>query len=130
MRDKIETIAAVLNGRHENLGVTVEFTEDIGNSFRQTVVVKVEGSLDTDNSQTFYCFACDVVRASTFFSEIKLDLAGLEYVSTTGVGSLVSVFSFARQEDVELSIVNLNGKIRSLIDALGLTPFIKVMGAA
>ncbi len=130
MKEKIGTIVAAFNDRHDNLGVKVEFSDEIGNAFRQTIVVKVEGSLDTDNSQAFYCFACDVVEASAFFSEIKFDLAGLEYVSTTGIGSLVSVFSFARQEDVEISIVNMNGKIRSLIDALGLTPFIKVMGAA
>jgi len=130
MIEKIETIAAVFNDRHENLRTRVEFPDDFGNTFRQTIVVKVEGSLDTENSQDFYCFACDVVEASTFFSEIRLDLAGLEYVSTTGIGALVSIFSFSRQEDVELTIVNMNGKIRSLIDALGLTPFIKVMGAA
>jgi anti-sigma B factor antagonist len=47
--------------------------------------------------------------------DIVLDLTGLDYVDSSGIGSLVSSFTFARNSGGRLVLVGLNKKVKDLL---------------
>ena len=47
--------------------------------------------------------------------KIVLNLAGINYIDSTGLGELVSGYRLAKSEDAELKLLNLNKKVSDLL---------------
>jgi len=59
----------------------------------------------------------DLVREklSTGHRKILLNLAGIVYIDSTGLGELVSAYRFLKSEGGELKLLNVNKKVTDLL---------------
>jgi anti-sigma B factor antagonist len=47
--------------------------------------------------------------------KIVMNLAGIDYMDSTGLGELVSAYRLVKQQDGELKLMNLNKKVSDLL---------------
>jgi anti-anti-sigma factor len=89
--------------------VTVERT-----LVRDKLVLRVAGRLDAENTPVFeeQCEAC----IAEGFTSLVLDLGGLTYVSSMGLGAIVRVAKQLRDGGGEVRICCLNGLVRQLFE--------------
>src|SRR5258708_5434628 len=59
----------------------------------------------------------DLIREtlSSGHKKIVMNLAGIDYMDSTGLGELVSAYSLVKQQDGELKLMNLNKKVSDLL---------------
>ena len=59
----------------------------------------------------------DLVRQNleSGHKKIVLNLAGINYIDSTGLGELVSAYRLVKSEDGELKLMNLNKKVSDLL---------------
>lgn len=114
-----------LNDADEGVKLDADFHE--GNN--DIIVVKIEGYIDTKNSQQFMNSLLSVVSANTGASKLVLDLNAVTYISSTGVGSLTNVLVQSKKVNMELYLSNVNEKINNVIKMLGFSSFFKFINS-
>ena len=87
------------------------------------LAVCISGDLDTDSSYDFQAFMLEILREIKPASCLILDLSGLTYISSTGVGSLTTILSETRKHKIKLHICGVPKHIWNIIDLLGFTAF-------
>ena len=87
-------------------------------------VIRVTGSLDAYSFPEFE----DKIRGILDKDGINLlfDFTSLEYISSAGLGAMMGFAKIAREKKGDLVIFNPTPKIKSIIDILGLSKFIKI----
>ena len=86
----------------------------------QTRLVRLTGVVDAHTYQEVEelfegCFGDGVFR-------LIVDLAGVRYISSAGIGVFIGALARARQQDGDLLLVNISGTVEAALDVLGLRP--------
>ncbi len=91
----------------------------------KAVVAHVSGSLDGENSALFLDAARELVDygAEREAVELIIDMEGLTYASSAGIGILMSVLTVARAAGLVVRLVNIGPKVESVIKLLGFESF-------
>ena len=82
-----------------------------------TVIVAAAGEIDLSNvgelrdAVTTACEDCD---------RLRLDLSGIEFIDSTGLGGLLELRSTLRAKNVTLEIVAGDGPVRQAVEITGL----------
>ena len=82
-----------------------------------TVIVAAAGEIDLSNvgdlrdAVTSACENCD---------RLRLDLSGIEFIDSTGLGGLLELRSTLRSRNVTLEIVAGDGPVRQAVEITGL----------
>ncbi|MFH2115189.1 MAG: STAS domain-containing protein [Spirochaetota bacterium] len=87
------------------------------------------GDLDTNSSGEFQSFVLESLSEMKPPSTLILDLSGLTYISSTGVGSLTAILGEAKRRHIALSICGIPKHIWNIIDLLGFTAFFSFIDA-
>jgi anti-sigma B factor antagonist len=83
----------------------------------RTVIVTADGEIDLSNvgdlraAATEACEDCD---------RLRLDLSGIEFIDSTGLGGLLELRSMLRARNVTLEIVAGDGPVRQAVEITGL----------
>jgi anti-anti-sigma factor len=80
----------------------------------KTARVKVEGEVDLHRSTQLQKELMDLMDKGP--QKVVLDLGGVPYMDSSGVASLVKLLSRAKKHNVELELVNLQPKVRSIFE--------------
>ncbi|WP_281884682.1 STAS domain-containing protein [Paenibacillus sp. YYML68] len=82
---------------------------------------KLSGELDLASAPMFRSIA---VPAAANAAEMRLNLKGLTYIDSTGIGIIVSVLKERQAVGRSLLVEDIPPKIRRLFDMTGLTQFL------
>jgi len=74
-------------------------------------IVRGTGRITSDTSAKLENTLRDLIRES---KRIVLDLTGVEYIDSSGLGTLVSIYMHARRANCDLEIANPKQRIRDL----------------
>ena len=86
------------------------------------LVCQVSGQLETDNSPGFL----NEVKSNLGLPGINtlvMDLTGLTYVSSTGIGSFTTLLIECKNREISLVLKHMNEKVKSVFDLLGFSSF-------
>jgi len=93
------------------------------------LVLRVDGVLDSENSQDFFKTASLVLADSRAFGGLILDLPSLTYLSSTGIGSMASLLLASREQETPLYLRGMRPQVKALFDALGFDAFFSFLEA-
>jgi anti-sigma B factor antagonist len=89
----------------------------------RALVLTFEGSLDGSNSQAFHDLLLTLFPDAKGKGGLIIDLAGLDYISSTGVGALTTILAEAQGHRLALMLCGLPEHAKSIFDLLGFTLF-------
>jgi anti-sigma B factor antagonist len=78
----------------------------------EEIVVRCAGALVTENTERVKSTVKPLLDKT---KRVLLDLAGVGYVDSAGLGTLVSLYTTARAVHCEFKLVNFNEQIRDLL---------------
>jgi anti-sigma B factor antagonist len=110
-----------INDMPNDLTIEGEFVDEEFKIF----LVRLSGSLDTYNSEPFSKAVNAEVENMEALKTIVLDIEGINYISSTGIGSIVDINSRAKNKNIELYIYKASIKIREVFSLLGFSGFLK-----
>ncbi len=87
------------------------------------IVVFLQGRIDTDNSQSTIDHLTELLRVNDTMNRLILDLSGVVYASSTGIGVLTTMLTRSREANTQFKLANVGGHIKSVLDLLGFSPF-------
>lgn len=93
------------------------------------IIVSLSGSLDLERSQLLQSFLVDLVQNVGKPYVVEIDFANVTYISSTGVGAMVSVLVTAKRQELELKIYGFQPKILEVFKLLGLLAFFEESGS-
>ena len=79
-----------------------------------SAVVDVVGDIDLACSTQFQQAVLDVVSQKP--AKLVINLAGVSYVDSSGVASLVKILSRARKMGMPFKLAHMNGRVRSVFE--------------
>lgn len=93
-----------------------------------SILVILSGALDGENSAAFLASMKQLLdlAAGQGFGTLVLDLQGLSYASSAGMGILMSILTVAKMEGVQLILQNLSDKVLGVIRLLGFESFFTI----
>ncbi len=87
------------------------------------IVLGLSGALDMRISHDVDGLLSAVIDLAEVGHPFWVDLAGVDYISSTGVGSLVMALTRARKQNIPLHLRDMTDKVRSVFDLLGFLQF-------
>jgi anti-sigma B factor antagonist len=91
----------------------------------QDAVLKMSGRLDMNTSPDLRKTALKLYTKGEC-RNLTIDFANVSYIDTSGLATLLEILVAARERCAQLTLSNLNEKVRYLIDVNGLTGFFRV----
>jgi anti-anti-sigma factor len=82
-----------------------------------TVIVAVAGEIDLSNAGDLRAAVTDAAEGC---DKLRLDLTGVEFIDSTGLGGLLELRSTLRSRAVTLEIVAGEGPVRQAVEITGL----------
>ena len=59
---------------------------------------------------------------------VQADMSGVDYVDSAGLGSLLGTFISAKRDGCHLELINVNRRVRDLLDLTKLAPILEDKG--
>ncbi|MFZ4618348.1 MAG: STAS domain-containing protein [Rectinemataceae bacterium] len=87
------------------------------------IVLGLSGALDMKISHDVDSLLSEVIDLAEVGQLFTVDLAKVDYISSTGVGSLVMALTRARKRNITLKLRDITDKVRSVFDLLGFLQF-------
>jgi anti-sigma B factor antagonist len=115
-----------------------KFNDDSGLRLKSSIIngdsssllVTLEGYLDTNNSIQFTDAFIKSIDKYEKAKTVVVDMEKVTYVSSTGIGSFVAILSHFKKKNYTLYILKINEKVRSVFDLLGFTSYFDFIGDA
>ena len=85
-----------------------------------TFRIMLDGPMDTLTHETFDHYMERILITST--KEIILDMSGVNYISSMGVGSLFKVRKFSKENQVKFSLAGLQPQVKMVLDTIQAMP--------
>ena len=82
-----------------------------------TAIVTADGEIDLSNVGELRSAVTDAVEDC---DRLRLDLSGIEFIDSTGLGGLLELRSMLRARNVTLEIVAGDGPVRQAVEITGL----------
>ena len=95
--------------------------------FDRVVVVDVVGKLTTSDGRTQLRDLIHVL-SGTGHNRFLLNLAGVDYVDSDGMGELVRCFTTVRQRGGEMKLVQVNKRVADLLQITRLNTLFEIYG--
>lgn len=102
----------------------VRIDEILYDESRAVLRLSVTGSLNTENSTEFRRRLIAVSASKPRLERVLMNLDGLSYASSMGIGSMVEFMTELRGKKAALDFVNVPPQVRSVMDLLGFSPFL------
>jgi len=93
----------------------------------ELLVIAFQGSLNTDNSIQLSESLFKILNIELQFKKIVFDLKELDYVSSAGIGTLVTFLQKTKSAKIDLILCNVNSKVLSVIETLGFASFFNII---
>ncbi|MBI9101077.1 MAG: STAS domain-containing protein [Spirochaetales bacterium] len=87
------------------------------------VKLSLTGKLETQNSNSFLRFLGETIEGMPSGGELDLNLEKLLYASSTGIGSFASALVQCQKKSISLTIWDMQGQIKDVMDLLGFSSF-------
>ncbi|MEI6389151.1 MAG: STAS domain-containing protein [Spirochaetota bacterium] len=87
------------------------------------IALGLSGALEMRISHDIDGLLSAVIDLAEVGQPLVVDLGRVDYISSTGVGSLVMALTRARKRNITLSLRDLTDKVRSVFDLLGFLQF-------
>ena len=94
-----------------NFGATVRQSHSI-------ILIDVEGRLTLSEGSALRQMLCDLVKKG--HKKIVLNLQGVHYLDSSGIGHLVNSYNFIKKQGGELKTICLAPKVKEVIKATNL----------
>lgn len=85
-----------------------------------TVILAVTGEVDVSNASELRAQA-DAVLADGFTGELVVDLSGVPYIDSTGIGVLVGAAHRAQEAGASLAVANPQKNVERVLGLLGVS---------
>lgn len=103
-----------------------EITLSIEDRSNGIYIIHAKGIIDTYNSTE----VGKNIEKALELEDIKhlvIDFSGISYMSSTGIGLFTSLLKTCKNKDVHLSLLNIQPKIKEVIDLLGFSVFFNII---
>jgi anti-anti-sigma factor len=88
-----------------------------------SLVIHVAGVLDTNNSPGFLGMVLGCLDEARAHGGLIIDLEGLSYASSTGVGALTSILIEAQRNRLAFRLCHIPHNVGAVLDVLGFSTF-------
>jgi anti-sigma B factor antagonist len=106
-----------------NTGLRIE--SSVMDNDPSRLLVTLAGYLDTNNSIFFTDAFTNSIDEYGKARIIVLDIGDLSYVSSTGIGSFVTILAHFKKKNYSMFILHMSDKVRAVFDLLGFTSFFR-----
>jgi anti-anti-sigma factor len=94
---------------------------------RHLLVVKISGSLEHGNSESFLRDALAILSEYQNSLElVELDVGGVTYIDSSGIGAFVELYKYLSAHDIEMHMENVRPGVKKVMGLLGLERFLQV----
>lgn len=114
----LELRLSEFNARHPSTKLTLSYSSE-----PPALVVSVGGDLDTQCSGDFQDTLTEVLEVARPRGGLILDLAGLQYISSTGVGALTALLIASQRTRTLFQLCRVSEQARSILEVLGFSSF-------
>ena len=83
-------------------------------------LVRLNGRIDVDSSPDLRDHLLAILSEEPLPRTITLDLAGVSYIETSGIGTLVEALKIARHREMTFCLQGLSGSVLRLFEVTGL----------
>ena len=90
------------------------------------LALMVSGDLESSNSADFLALAMETLPSAALAGGLSVELSHLGYISSTGVGALVTILTAAERYNLPFSLCAVPARTKSVFMALGLWSFFSV----
>jgi anti-sigma B factor antagonist len=90
---------------------------------RGRIILSLSGSFDIKLAAEVEILLADVIDGAEIVHPLVLDLAAVNYISSSGVGALANALARARKRNLPFFVRNMTAKVRMVFDILGLLEF-------
>ncbi|MEI6874522.1 MAG: STAS domain-containing protein [Spirochaetota bacterium] len=111
-------LAEDFTARHPETSATVDRSEG-------GILLSLAGSLDMRVSRDLDDLLASVVDLAEPGHPFTVDLGSVDYMSSTGVGTLVLALSRARKKNIVLTLRNMTDKVCGVFELLGFLQFFR-----
>lgn len=89
--------------------------------------LRVAGDLDSSNSADFLKMATRLIPSAKAAGGFVIELSGLRYISSTGVGALASLMTESGKQNLSFHLSEVQPRSQSIFEALGLWAFFDIL---
>lgn len=107
---------------HNTIIENLKIKTYIENSLSVIVMVPLT-DLDMKLSYKFQDFLLSSIHTMVSQQQLFIDLINVSYIASAGVGALSSALVAAKNQQIQFYICNLNPKVRTVFDILGLMTY-------
>ncbi len=75
--------------------------------------ISLDGDLDAYTSDDF---KTEVIKSLNTPKDIVIDAVGLEFIDSTGLGSLISIYNKIKNDEKNMSIKNIKSNIKKIFE--------------
>jgi anti-sigma B factor antagonist len=104
-----------LNEAGKGLAISVGARE----ADERTLILKIDGYIETQNAPLFQDAFLSLIGELSDVTAIVLDLTGLSYLSSMGIGALVTIRKKTEESGHRLLLYGVSKKVWNIIDQLG-----------
>ena len=108
------------NERDESLNIKLENVPGV----ESCLAITLNGRIDTDNSAYFQKHIQKLVESG--FTRLIFNCAGLDYVSSTGIGSFTSFLKLLKPRGGDLVLLEIQPKVFEVFQLLGFSQFFAI----
>jgi len=90
-------------------------------------VIFLSGILDNSNTGDFAAAIMDFFSGHWKRNPVVLDISGLSYISSSGIGSFTTVRMQCSHKESPLFLMGMNEKVRTVFDQLGFSSFFTII---
>ncbi len=91
------------------------------------VIIELDGSLDIYTSLDLKAALEEHVNAESF--EVIIDMEGLNYIDSSGIGILIKALNYVQGLNGKLSVANLKPVIEKVFKVSGLTSYFEILSS-
>lgn len=91
------------------------------------VTLLLVGTIDTETSSVLDEEICSVTTETT--KTLVLDMAGVEYITSAGVGIIANAKTSMKQKGADLAMINLQPQVKKVFEIVRLLPVLNVFAS-
>ena len=99
-----------------------------GDQDERGLVVRLSGPLDMESSTSLQSLLCWIIENQPGRTRLVVDLEGVGYISSTGVGALAIALTAARKRGTRFLLRGLQPRVRAVFVLLGLMGYFTEAG--
>jgi len=104
-----------------SLGITVENSET-------HILVRVSGRINVDSSPDLRDQLLAIFSEEPLSRAVIVDLAGVSYIETSGIATLIEALKIARHHQIGFSLQGLGGSVLRLFEVIGVQTMFDIGG--